>query len=450
MTTLPPLYQKILLDASQVPAAIAKTTTGLKQIGTAADVAKVKTAGLSATIMTLGKSLVAIGGITALATAISGIRREVVDVEVAMSSLEGSLNNIGITAASEVANIGSYADSFERLGFSGSDAIKGMTTLVTATGSVEQAQKLMGISADYARKRQVPLSQAALIMSRATTGAARAFTQFGIKLDASLPKSQAIAKAFDELNAKIGGTAVRYTETFAGRMDVLRETFENFLEEAIAPLLPILTRMGQMFISAAMWIRQNSAALKVYGGILLVVIAYMKTLTLVTAAFAAINPFTWWILGLTALGVLFVTLWNKFAAFRNATATGLAVIISLVGFVVKGFADILNVLSRVPKLSALKGVAKEADIAAEKIEKVAKSVEDLQNKKIKPPKFPEIPGFTKAGDPTGIKANIGNDGKGAGTSGQNIQYVTVYASNTNDIAIKMSKAAKNGLPVGGR
>ena len=30
------------------------------------------------------------------------------------------------------------------------------------------------------------------------------------------------------------------------------------------------------------------------------------------------------------------------------------------------------------------------------------------------------------------------------------QNITVYASNTNDIASKMSKAAKNGLPIGSR
>jgi hypothetical protein len=43
-------------------------------------------------------------------------------------------------------------------------------------------------------------------------------------------------------------------------------------------------------------------------------------------------------------------------------------------------------------------------------------------------------------------------GNAAGTGGasnkETVQYVTVYASNTNDIAKKLSAAAKYGVPIG--
>lgn len=449
MTTLPPLYQKILLDASTVPAAVATTTTGLKEVGAAADVAKAKTLGLGATFMTLGKSLLAIGGITALATALNGIRQEVIDVEVQSASLEGSLNNIGVTAASQVADITAYADSFEQLGFAGSDAIKGMQVLVTATGDVEQSQKLMALAADYARKKQVPLSQAALIMSRATTGAARAFTQFGITLDKTIPKNEAIAKAFDELNAKIGGTAVKYTETFAGRMAVLRETFENFLESAISPLLPYLTRLGQIMINVATYIKTNAAALKVYAGLILVITAYLKGMAIAQALVAATNPFTYLVAGVVALGAGFVYLWNKFTIFRETMAEALATIIHLISTVILGFSGLMRLLSKAPKLGFLAGVADSADSASKKLDKVAKKVNDLKNAKINPPNLADKFDFVTPGDKTGIKGNAKDTKGGSGGKGT-VQYVTVYASDTNDIAKKMSKAAKNGLPVGGR
>jgi hypothetical protein len=66
---------------------------------------------------------------------------------------------------------------------------------------------------------------------------------------------------------------------------------------------------------------------------------------------------------------------------------------------------------------------------------------------------PKIPGFVAPGSNVGIEGNVpggdaaGKDGKGTGS--QTVQYVTVYASNTNDIAKKLSRAAKHGQPIGG-
>jgi hypothetical protein len=102
-------------------------------------------------------------------------------------------------------------------------------------------------------------------------------------------------------------------------------------------------------------------------------------------------------------------------------------------------------MSYLPKMGFLKGVADEADKAAKSIGKVGDSVKDLANKKITPPKIPTIKGVTKPGDKTGI---VGQAAGGGG--GDTIQYITVYASNTNDIEKKMAMAAKTGVPVGNK
>jgi hypothetical protein len=402
------------------------------------------------TFKTLASGLIATGGIIALSNAIRGMRDEAVATEVELARLDTVLDNVGVTAETDQAKIADYAGSFEKLGFGGSTAISAMATLVTATGSVEQSTRLMGIAADYARFKHIGLDSAARLMARGTQGAARAFKEMGITLDASLPKNEAIAKAFDELNKKIGGSATKYTETFAGRMEVLRERFEAFLENAIAPLLPYLTKFAGMLVGAAEWIQKNSTALKVYGGIVLVVTAYLKGMAIISAIIAGINPFTWIVIGVIAAGVAFVKLWNTFEGFRKAMATGLAVIVLAVGYLVGGVSTLLKLMSKLPGMGFLKGVAEGADGIAKNLNAAATSIEKMSNKKLTAPKIPTMPDFVKPGDKTGITGNVtGGDTTGGKGGSGTIQYVTIYASNTNDIAKKLAKAAKNGQPIGG-
>jgi uncharacterized protein with GYD domain len=452
MAEIPPLNVRVILNASGVQAGVAQATEGLQQISARADVAKAKMTSLGVSFKTLAKGLITTGGIIALSNAIRGMRDEAIATEVELARLGTVLDNVGVTTEADQAKIADYAGSFEKLGFGGSTAVSAMGTLITATGSVEQSTRLMGIAADYARFKHIGLDSAARLMARGTQGAARAFKEMGITLDASLPKNEAIAKAFDELNKKIGGSATKYTETFAGRMEVLRERFEAFLENAIAPLLPYLTKFAGILVGAAEWIQNNSTALKVYGGIILVVTTYLKGMAIISAILAGINPFTWIVIGVAALGVGFVLLWNKFEGFRKAMATGLAVIVAAIGYLVGGISKLLNIMSKIPGMGFLKGVAEGADSIAMNLGKAAESIEKMSSKKLSVPKIPTMPDFVKPGSSTGIKGNVtgGNTAGGSGGGSGTVQYVTVYASNTNDIAKKLAKAAKNGQPIGGK
>jgi hypothetical protein len=98
----------------------------------------------------------------------------------------------------------------------------------------------------------------------------------------------------------------------------------------------------------------------------------------------------------------------------------------------------------------LKGVAEGADGIAKNLNAAATSIEKMSNKKLTVPKIPTMPDFVKPGDKTGITGNVtGGDTTGGKGGSGTIQYVTIYASNTNDIAKKLAKAAKNGQPIGG-
>lgn len=476
MTDLTPVNIKVNVDATGVASGVATVSNGLNNLkaqatSTASAFGSFKQLALG---MFAGNILTT--GLMGITAELRAMKQETIDLQVAGTRLEGALSGIGITSESTKKQVYNLADSYYQLGFQGSEAIGAMGTLVTATGDVEQATKLMSMSADLARYKHISMTTAATTLARGTQGSARAFKELGITLDTTIPKNQAIAKAFDELNAKIGGQAQAYTKTFAGQMDILKERLDNVAQSIGATVLPVLSKMLE-------FITKNGKAILIYGAIVLGVVASIKAYRLALIALNVVqaiqiqlslasasgiglmraamllfndavkaNPVGFLVTAVLALGAAFVFAWNKFEGFRNAVVKGIQIIVNGIGYVVGGVSTLIKALSYVPGMGGLKAVSKEVDKVADSIRKYSDGLDSLANKKINTPK---IPGFVAPGSNTGIVGNVpgGDTSKtsdGGGSGSQTVQYVTVYASNTNDIAKKLSRAAKNGIPVGGR
>jgi hypothetical protein len=475
MSDVPPLNIRVTIDASGVQAGVSKATQGLNQISERSG----KLAGAFGSLKTtmlgvLGGNLLTTG-VMAIGHELNAMKQETINLQTQTARLNQALNGVGITSAQTQKDVYNTADAYYQLGFQGSEAISAMGTLVTATGDVSQANKLMAMSADLARYKNISMEDSAKILARGTQGSAKAFKELGITLDTTIPKNKAIAKAFDELNTKIGGQAQAYTKTFAGQMAILKERFDQVFQTLAANVLPILSK----FLG---YITANGKALLIYGGIVLGVIAAIKLWRLSLLALAAVqklqlaltlasaqgigvmraamlllndamraNAFGLIITGIVALGAAFVWAWNKFDWFRKGVVTGIQIVVNAFGYLIGMIATALKALGKVPGFGWAKKAGDQMDKAAESVRKYSNSLDSLAKKKINPP---SITGGIKPGSPTGITGNIvGGDttgGKGGGSGSDTIQNITVYASNTNDIEKKMAKAAKQGVPVGAK
>lgn len=474
MTNIPALNVRVNVDASGVSTGVTKATEGLNQISARASRLTGTLASLKTTMLGVFGGNILTGAVFAIGRELNGMKQETIDLQTQTIRLNQALAGIGITSGKVQSAVLSNADAYYQLGFQGSESLNAMGTLVTATGDVEQANKLMAMSADLARYKNISMTAAATTLARGTQGSARAFKELGITLDTTIPKNEAISKAFDELNTKIGGQATAYTKTFAGQMAIVKERLDQVFQALSAKILPVLAA----FLG---YITTNGRALLIYGGIVLGVITAIKLWRLSLIALAAIqqfqlaitlasaqgigvmraamlllndafkaNPIGFVVAGVIALGTAFVWAWNKFDAFRKGVIKGIQILINGFGYFVGMIATALNVLGKIPGFGWAKEAGKSLDKAADSVRAYSDSLDALANKKIK---APSIAGIVKPGDPTGIKGNIvgGDTTKGGGSigGGETIQYVTVYASNTNDIAKKLSKAAKNGTPIGG-
>ena len=465
---LPPAVFEIKAIADQAIAKFKEVEGELDKMGKKSEDAGGKISGLDKA------SKIATAGILAMGAAFVGFAafgiKEANEAEQALNKLGVTLSNFGVNTAETRKRVEELTGSYVDLGFGGEEAAAGYDVLFRATGDLDKAQALLATSADLARVKNISLADASAIMAKANAGGAKAFKEMGITLDDTLPKAQAIEKAMGELNARIGGQAVAYTETFAGQLAVTKEKFADVAETLGTTLMPYLKAFLDTITKTVEWVKQNSSWLSYLAGAVVAVTvalaAYNATVKIVAAttkAWAFIsgvaktvmtglttgqwalngalnaNPIGLVVAGVVLLIGAFVLAWNKSETFRK-----MMIQVGKVGLVAFGgllkmmglYAEsVLKVVTGPLKLllkglallgigpaktalkgleTATKGVGDFFDSAAKKVEAMAGKLDKL-NKPIKltfsSPKIPDMPntGGATTGGGTGGKGGVSKE-----------------------------------------
>jgi len=345
---VPPLNVEILVQLSNLTAAVQEATAGLNKIGDSAKGQESKFSSLKTTMLGVFSGNLMTEGMNALTGALHAGIKAVEDTQVATESLSTTLNNAKQNTAANRAEIQATTEKMSSLGFSTSASENAYNKLVSATGSVTESTKLMSMAADLARYKHEDLATAAATLEKGTMGSAKAFKEFGITLDTTLPKNQAIAKAMDELNQKIGGQAVGYTKTFAGQVEVLKSKFDDIAVKIGSFLMPILTKLMEI----------------------------LQNVLIPVAKFIYEKIIYAWIFEL-------IKLWNTHEGLRKAVVEVIEAIVEALGYIVGAIAKVIDAASHLPIIgSHFKSVGQGIDEAAKKIGDFSKSIDDLANKKI--------------------------------------------------------------------
>jgi hypothetical protein len=453
---LPPAVFEIKAIADQAIAKFGEVNKELDKMGKEADTAGGKISGLDKA------SKVATAGLLAMGAAFVGFAafgiKEANEAEQALNKLGVTLSNFGVNTPKVRKEIEDLTGSYVDLGFGGEEAAAGFDILFRATGDLEGAQNLLATSADLARVKNISLADASSIIAKASQGSAKAFKEMGIQLDTSLPKAQMLEKGMAELNARIGGQAIAYTETFAGQLAVTKEKFADVAETLGTTLMPYLKGFLDLITKTVEWVKQNSSWLSILAGVILTVgialaayNAYIKVSMALTKAWTAIttihktvtammtgqqlalnaamtvNPIGLIVAAVTLLIGALIILWNKSESFRKMMIQiGKVGLIALGGLlkVMGMYAEsVLKVVTGPLKLllkglallgvsgakealkgleTATKGVGDFFDSAAKKVTSLSKDLDKL-NKPIKLTfTTPKIPDIANVGGATGV------------------------------------------------
>jgi len=298
--------------------------------------------------------------------------KEAMGAEVVMFDLENSVKSLGQSVESVVPKVEAMGNAMVNLGFDDEDATRAFTKMNTALKDSDKALNAMSLVADVARKKHMDLASASTLVAKATTGSARLFTEFGIKLDTSIADpTERLNKAFAELQQRIGGTAEAFGQTAEGQLQSFKQELDNVYQAMGEAFLPILKEIIPYLKNFAKWAKQNADVLtKVLLGALTLITAGWVAMAI--ANFAATWEIWAFIAAIAALIAGFVYAWNNFEWFRTAmvvVAIGFAELvkgmvltfIDFVQIVVNGFDKILGASSALASFFGDDASAKQLD-----------------------------------------------------------------------------------------
>ena len=407
---VPPLNVEILVQLSNLTAAVTEATAGLNKIGDGAKAQESKFSALKTTMLGVFAGNLMAKGAEILATGLHDAIKAIEDTQVATEQLSTAMNNAKQNTAANREEVTKTSEKMNALGFSVADSEKAYTKLITATGSTTESTNLMAMSADLARYKHESLAEASATLVKATMGNQKAFREFGITLDATLPKNQAIAKAMDELNGKIGGQAIGYTHTFAGEMEVLKAKFDDVAVKVGAVVLPVLTKLLDLIMKVII-----PAIVELYD---VTIGAWIKAL---------------------------INLWNTHEGLRKVIVGVIEVVIQAFGYLLGVIAKVVDTVAKIPILGApFKAMGKEIDGAALSVGKFAGTLDGLANKKIVLPTLGSAlatSGGTSASGDAGVGGGLGAAGdvvKGAAAkTAAELKKRNAEITKYNDEAVKL-------------
>jgi hypothetical protein len=124
-----------------------------------------------------------------------------------------------------------------------------LSRLALSTGDVTKAQDLLSLALDISQATGKGLDSVANSLGKAYDGNTAALGKLGIGLSAAELKSMSFTEVQTKLSDLFGGAAAANSKTFAGRMEILKVTFNEAKESVGAKLLPIIQELVEFVVN---------------------------------------------------------------------------------------------------------------------------------------------------------------------------------------------------------
>ena len=121
--------------------------------------------------------------------------------------------------------------------------------LSLSTNDVTKAQDLLNLALDISQATGKGLDSVANALGKAYDGNTAALGKLGIGLSAAELKAMSFEETQTRLSELFGGAAAANADTFAGRLQILKVTFDEAKESVGAKLLPIIQQLVDFIVN---------------------------------------------------------------------------------------------------------------------------------------------------------------------------------------------------------
>ncbi len=192
----------------------------------------------------LGKTFAGVFGAQALYNYGKNAVKAFMDDEKAAKSLELQLKNTGNAFAAP--SVEYYIANLQKVtGVLDDELRPAFQQLLTSSGSITLSQEALNTALDISAATGKSLTEVSAALSRGFAGNTTGLSRLGAGLSKATLKTGSMEKILAELNQKFSGQAAARLDTYAGKMDLLTVSTENFKEEIGRGLLDALSALGK-------------------------------------------------------------------------------------------------------------------------------------------------------------------------------------------------------------
>lgn len=318
-------------------------------------------------------TLPAIAVLGALAVAGKSAATAAAEDEAAQVKLAGALERTAGATAAQVAGAEAYISKLSlQTGIADDELRPALAKLASATGSVGLAQKDLGLALDISAQSGKSVEVVSKALAGAYDGKTAALSRLVPGLDSAMLKEKDMTAITAALADKVGGAAVEAAGTATGKYRVMQVQLGELQEGIGAGLIPIVTRMTSVVLSATKAASEHTTAAKIVIGVIaglaagvlvaraalalyqagtvavrVATAAWSAAQWLLNAALTA-NPIGIVIVAAAALAVGIVVLYKKSETFRGIVQTLWTILKnSPLGLVIGLMDDLAGAASRV-------------------------------------------------------------------------------------------------------
>jgi hypothetical protein len=219
-----------------------KITGDTKEFDKALDDSQKKTKQFSAELSKFGSDMSKFVTLPVLALGAAFVK-SAADSEASTKKLQNALKQTGQEVDRNTKSIKDLASALQSQTKFEDDAIVSASALLTQLGQLDAqgVQKVLPGILDFAEALGVDLDTAASLVGKTLGSNTNALARYGIEVDGTASQSAKLAQITQQLEKRFAGSAQAAGQTFAGRLEQLKNTTGDLAEEFGGLLLPILT-----------------------------------------------------------------------------------------------------------------------------------------------------------------------------------------------------------------
>ncbi len=160
-----------------------------------------------------------------------------------MEQVKTNVNNAGLAYDDYADKIKVASEAALQLGFDDEESSLSLSKFIVVTKDFTKAQALQNLAMDLARSKNIDLTTATRAVILVTQGNSRALKELGVNIS----ETASVADRLTEAQELVKGSAAGFATTTAGKLEIVKQQWENIKEEVGAKLAPVVEQLFKTF-----------------------------------------------------------------------------------------------------------------------------------------------------------------------------------------------------------